>query len=77
MVCLWAAPEKIWERVRGQTHRPLLQGPDPLAKIRQLLAERGPCYKQADVLLNTEVRTLREVTQQVLHQFRLLRSGPQ
>ena len=76
VVCLWASPEKIWERVRGQSHRPLLQGPDPLAKIRQLLAERGPCYKQADVLLNTEVRTLREVTQQVLHQFRLLRSGP-
>jgi len=73
-VCLWASPEKIWERVRGQSHRPLLQDPNPLAKIRQLLAERGPTYKQADVLLNTELRSLREVTQQVLHQFRLAKS---
>jgi shikimate kinase len=76
VVCLWASPEKIWERVRGQTHRPLLQDPDPLGKIRQLLAERGPSYKQADVLLNTELRSLREVAQQVLHQFRLANTGP-
>jgi shikimate kinase len=74
VVCLWASPEKIWERVKNQTHRPLLQDPDPLAKIRRLLAERGPVYKQADVLLNTELRSLREVAQQVLHQFRLAKS---
>src|SRR2546426_203506 len=24
VVCLWASPEKIWECVRGQDHRPLL-----------------------------------------------------
>ena len=41
VVCLWASPEKIWERVRHQTHRPLLQEADPLAKIRQLLAGAG------------------------------------
>lgn len=69
VVCLWASPEKIWERVRVQTHRPLLQEADPLAKIRQLLGARESCYKQADVLLNTEVRSLKEVAQQVLHQF--------
>ena len=69
VVCLWASPEKIWERVRHQTHRPLLKEADPLAKIRQLLAAREKYYKQADVLLNTELRSLREVAQQVLHQF--------
>src|SRR5882762_1142692 len=37
VVCLWASPEAIWERVRNQTHRPLLNDPDPLARIRQLL----------------------------------------
>ena len=69
VVCLWASPEKIWERVRHQTHRPLLKEADPLAKIRELLAAREKFYKQADVLLNTEVRSLKEVAQQVLHQF--------
>jgi shikimate kinase len=73
VVCLWASPETIWERVRSQTHRPLLQGPDPLAKIRELLERRGPVYRQADALVYTGSRTQREVVQQVLHHFQLAR----
>lgn len=69
VVCLWASPEKIWERVRNQTHRPLLIEADPLAKIHRLLEERAPYYRQADVLLNTEMRSLKDVAQQVIHQF--------
>jgi shikimate kinase len=75
VVCLWASPEHIWERVRGQTHRPLLKDGDPLVKIRELLAAREAVYKQADILLNTEVRSLREVAQQVLHHYDSERSG--
>jgi shikimate kinase len=69
VICLWASPDAIWERVRGQTHRPLLKEADPPAKIRQLLTLREPVYKQADVILNTEVRSLKEVAQLVLHHF--------
>lgn len=75
IACLWASPEKIWERVRNQSHRPLLNDPDPQAKIRELLDARGPFYRQADVLLSTEVRSIREVAQQVVLQFRLEASG--
>ena len=71
VVCLWASPETIYERVRGHEHRPLLNGPDPLAKIRELLAIREPYYRQADVLVNTELRNVREVAVQVVHQFHL------
>jgi shikimate kinase len=71
VVCLWASPEKIWERVKNQTHRPLLNAENPQKKIKELLAAREPFYKKADVLLNTELRSLREVAQQVVHQFRL------
>jgi shikimate kinase len=70
IVCLWASPEKIWERVKNQTHRPLLHDPDPQKKIRELLTAREPFYRQADVLLNTDIRSAREVAQQVVHQFR-------
>lgn len=73
VVCLCATPESIWERVKNQSHRPLLQDPDPLARIRGLLAERTPVYRQADVLMNTEMRSVRDVAQQVLHQFHLAR----
>ncbi|HCL91165.1 MAG TPA: shikimate kinase [Verrucomicrobiota bacterium] len=75
VICLWASPETIWERTRGHSHRPLLNESDPLTKIRQLLAVREPYYRQADVLVNTEMRSLREVVQHVLHQFCLVRSG--
>jgi len=74
VVCLWASPESIFQRVRGQSHRPLLNEADPLARIRRLLEERAPCYRQADVLVNTELRSLREVAGQVIHQFRLARN---
>jgi shikimate kinase len=75
VVCLWASPEAIWERVSHQTHRPLLQNPNPQQKIRDLLAAREPFYKQADVLVNTESRSVREVAQQVVHQFHMAAAG--
>jgi shikimate kinase len=73
VICLWASPETIWARVRSQTHRPLLQTPDPPAKIRELLEQRAPAYRQADVQILTEFRSPKEVVQHVLHQFHLAR----
>jgi len=75
LVCLWASPEKIWERIRGQTHRPLLNDPEPLAKIRSLLAAREPYYRKADVLVNTEMRSVKEVALQVIHQFQMAQAA--
>ena len=76
VVCLWASPDAIWERVRHQNHRPLLNDPDPMGRIRQLLSAREAFYKQADVLVNTEMRSVKEVAHHVLHQYHSARSGP-
>jgi hypothetical protein len=38
-----------------------------------LLAAREPSYRRADVLINTEGRSVREVAAQVLHQFQAAR----
>lgn len=75
VVCLWASPEAILARVGHQTHRPLLRGENPLGKIRELLTAREPFYRQADVLLNCEQRSPREVAQHVAHQFKLATSS--
>lgn len=75
VVCLWASPEIIYERVRAHSHRPLLSDPDPQAKLRELLSVRAPFYRQADVLVNTEMRSLREVATQVIHQFHMAQSA--
>lgn len=75
VVCLWASPETIYERVRAHDHRPLLNETDPLAKIRDLLSVREPYYRQADVLVNTEWRSVRDVALQVIHQFHLAQAA--
>lgn len=69
VVCLWASPERIYERVKEHSHRPLLNNPNPQEKIRELLAAREPFYRRADVLVNTEGRALREIISHVVHQF--------
>ena len=75
VVCLWANAETIHKRTKHQSHRPLLQQADPLPTIRKMLAEREPHYKQADVIVNTELRPQREVAAHVLHQFEESRGG--
>lgn len=69
IVCLWCSPETIFKRVGHQSHRPLLQVENPLERIRTLLNERAPAYRQADVLLNCDFRKPREVATHVQHQF--------
>jgi shikimate kinase len=76
VVCLWATPDTIYQRTKHQTHRPLLQAADPLAKIRELLATREAAYKQADVLVNTEQRSVKEIAAHVLHHVRAARIDP-
>ena len=43
--CLWASPESIWRRVKGQSHRPLLNTDNPKQRIIDLLEERKPAYR--------------------------------
>jgi shikimate kinase len=69
VVWLVASPETIWERVRTQTHRPLLQGPDPLSKIRAMLQAREPAYRQSDVFIHSSLRAPKDVAIQIAHQF--------
>jgi shikimate kinase len=73
VVWLWASPETIWQRVSHQSHRPLLRDPNPMEKIRRLLDEREPFYREADVLVSTELRSVRDVALHVAQQFRLSR----
>lgn len=70
IVCLWATAETIFRRVGHQAHRPLLRVENPLEKIRSLLQERAPFYKQADVLLSSDFRKPKEVASHVVHEYR-------
>jgi shikimate kinase len=54
VVYLRATPHDLWQRTRHDRGRPLLQTPDPLAKLTGLHAERDPLYREiADVIVDT------------------------
>lgn len=61
IIALRASPETIQKRLAREEPRPLLQAPDPLARIRELKAarrrayDRVPCQVATDDLLPAEV----------------------
>jgi shikimate kinase len=46
-VYLHSAPEEVFRRLRHDQNRPLLQVPDPLARLRELYALRDPLYRES------------------------------
>lgn len=71
LVCLWAEPAIILERIGADTHRPLLQAPNRLATIRELLAQRAPAYAQADLSVETSESSVEEIVERIVRHFRL------
>lgn len=55
VIFLRATPDTIWERLQNDTSRPLLQGENPYATIRELMQKREPFYEEAaDVILDVD-----------------------
>ncbi len=71
VICLTAKPQVILARVgRRISSRPLLSGsPNPLARIRILLAQRAGAYAQADLTIDTSGLSLDEVMEQIWEQL--------
>ena len=69
LVLLSARPEVLLRRVGGAeaaARRPLLAGPDPLDRIRELLAVRQGMYAQADLRLDTSDMTTEAAVQALM-----------
>jgi shikimate kinase len=69
VICLWANVETIYERTVKNDHRPLLQTENPKAQIRSLLQKRESTYLMADQVVNTEQRSLLEVTDLIIRKY--------
>ncbi|MFH1779255.1 MAG: shikimate kinase [Candidatus Omnitrophota bacterium] len=66
MICLNASPDKILERTKRYTHRPLLNVPEPSKRVWELLAKRAQYYARADYQIDTTNLTIDEVVQKIL-----------
>jgi shikimate kinase len=68
VVALWASPETIFERTR-RNPRPLLQVPDPIGRITELLEGRRPAYSEAPIQMSTDGRRRSDVVQEIVERL--------
>ncbi len=70
LVCLSARPDIIVRRTLSSLpSRPLLNGPDPAAKVQELLKLRSPFYALADRTVDTSDRSVEQAAEQVLKEI--------
>lgn len=73
VIYLHCSVEQQFERTHRDKNRPLLQTDDPMSKLKSLMAERDPLYRQtADILVSTEGRNTQAVLQDIRNQINSL-----
>ncbi|MCD6459544.1 shikimate kinase [bacterium] len=66
-VCLQAEPETIFERVKPETHRPLLQTDNPLETIKNILNKRKINYLKVPYKIVTDNKTPEQICEEILN----------
>ena len=70
VICLTARPEVILERIKHETHRPLLRTSNPMAKIKELLDSRAKFYSQADLIIDTSEKSADDAVREIKEKVR-------
>ncbi len=58
--------DSVLENTRGTTNRPLLNVPDPRAKVQELLDQRRPLYETADYSVVSDNKTIPQLAKDIL-----------
>jgi len=67
LILLWAEPMVVYERVKAESHRPLLNVPDPQEEIHKILAVRKPLYQRAaDFTVDTSSLKVEEAVKEIM-----------
>ena len=67
VVYLKVRPETVYERLKNDTSRPLLQVEDPLKQINGLMAQRAPVYEKcADIVIDVSDKSFDEILEQIV-----------
>jgi shikimate kinase len=66
VIYLHCSPEQQGARTSRDRNRPLLQTDDPVQRLRELMEERDPLYRQiADLVVSTEKRGTASVVKEI------------
>ena len=70
VVLLTASPETVYERVKDDGGRPLLEGRKDVKGISELMEQRRAKYEAAaDIVINTDNKTARQVCEELVQRF--------
>lgn len=70
VIYLHCSAEQQHSRTARDRNRPLLDTEDPLAKLKELMAEREPVYRQvADMVVSTERRGTSSVVKEIVRRL--------
>ena len=72
LLCLHASVETILARTQGNSNRPLLNVDNPKERIGKLLADRQSYYSKAHASILTDQRSIPEVVDHVIRNYRTL-----
>lgn len=65
-IYLEANSETIYNRIKKDTSRPLLKVENPKQEIESLIKSRQDFYKLANLTINTDNKTMEEITEEIL-----------
>ena len=66
VIYLKASPKEIFERIKNETHRPLLRKDFSVEKIASIMNLREPNYKKADITIDTDNKTPQNIVEEII-----------
>jgi len=67
VVYIRVKPETVYERIKGDTTRPLLQCENPMERIREMIKSRGPAYEEAaEFVIDVDNLTQQEAAEEII-----------
>jgi shikimate kinase len=70
VIYLRASIDDLWRRTRHDKNRPLLQTPDPRARLAELFVQRDPLYREtAHIVVESGKRSPRHLAQSLAQQL--------
>lgn len=71
VIYLHASLKRLFYRTSRDKNRPLLQTDNPREKLRKIVKERDPLYREtADLIVETENRTVHQVVNYIIRQVK-------
>ncbi len=74
VVYLKAKPEVLFERIKKEKHRPLINVEDPLVELRRIYGKRKKLYSDCDLCIETAGKKTEEICAEIIKKLKIKRT---